>query len=238
LNPTLLLTSLVVFFGCFTQSLTGFGVALVTMALLPSLIGLQVATPLVALIGIALEVLMLIRYRASIRFKSILALIVSSAIAIPVGVVYLRRLDELVALFILGLILVLFAAYALTGYRLPELSHPAWAWLFGLVSGLLGGAYNTAGPPVIVYGNCRKWSPQEFKSNLSGFFIIGSLVVVTTHWLNGNFTPIVWTTFLFSLPMLMIGFLLGQSMDRWLNPEIFRKIVLVLLVVLGLRLMM
>jgi len=238
LNPTLLLTSLVVFFGCFTQSLTGFGVALVTMALLPSLIGLQVATPLVALIGIALEVLMLIRYRSSIRFKSILTLVVSSAIAIPVGVVYLRRLDELVALFILGLILVLFAAYALIGYRLPELSHPAWAWLFGLVSGLLGGAYNTAGPPVIVYGNCRKWSPQEFKSNLSGFFIIGSLVVVTTHWLNGNFTPIVWTTFLFSLPMLMIGFLLGQSMDRWLNPEIFRKIVLVLLVVLGLRLMM
>jgi len=228
----------VVFFGCFTQSLTGFGVALVTMALLPSLIGLQVATPLVALIGIALEVLMLIRYRSSIRFKSILTLVVSSAIAIPVGVVYLRRLDELVALFILGLILVLFAAYALTGYRLPELSHPAWAWLFGLVSGLLGGAYNTAGPPVIVYGNCRKWSPQEFKSNLSGFFIIGSLVVVTTHWLNGNLTPIVWTTFLFSLPMLMTGFLLGQSMDRWLNPEIFRKIVLMLLVVLGLRLMM
>jgi len=238
LNPTLLLTSLVVFFGCFTQSLTGFGVALVTMALLPSLIGLQVATPLVALIGIALEVLMLIRYRSSIRFKSILTLVVSSAIAIPIGVVYLRRLDELVALFILGLILVLFAAYALTGYRLPELSNPAWAWLFGLVSGLLGGAYNTAGPPVIVYGNCRKWSPQEFKSNLSGFFIIGSLVVVTTHWLDGNFTPIVWTTFLFSLPMLMTGFLLGQSMDRWLNPEIFRKIVLMLLVVLGLRLMM
>jgi len=238
LNPTLLLTSLVVFFGCFTQSLTGFGVALVTMALLPSLIGLQVATPLVALIGIALEVLMLIRYRASIRFKSILALVVSSAIAIPVGVVYLRRLDELVALFILGLILVLFAVYALTGYRLPDLSHPAWAWLFGLVSGLLGGAYNTAGPPVIVYGNCRKWSPQEFKSNLSGFFIVGSLVVVITHWLNGNFTSNVWTTFLFSLPMLLAGFLLGQSMDRWLNPEIFRKIVLVLLVVLGLRLMM
>jgi len=228
----------VVFFGCFTQSLTGFGVALVTMALLPSLIGLQVATPLVALIGIALEVLMLIRYRASIRFKSILALIVSSTIAIPVGVVYLRRLDELVALFILGLILVLFAVYALTGYRLPDLSHPAWAWLFGLVSGLLGGAYNTAGPPVIVYGNCRKWSPQEFKSNLSGFFIVGSLVVVITHWLNGNFTSNVWTTFLFSLPMLLAGFLLGQSMDRWLNPEIFRKIVLVLLVVLGLRLMM
>lgn len=238
MNPTLLLELLIVFLGCFTQSLTGFGVALVMMALLPPLIGLPVATPLVALIGIVLEVLMLFRYRASIKFKSILGLLISSTITIPIGVVYLRRLDERIALFILGLIIVLFAIYALTGFQLPELKHPVWAWVFGVVSGLLGGAYNTAGPPVVIYGNCHRWSPQEFKSNLSGFFIIGSFVVVASHWMSGNFTSTVWSNFLLSIPALLIGFLLGQSMDKWLNPEIFRKIVLVMLVILGLRLMM
>jgi len=237
LNPVIISTILVIFLGCFTQSLTGFGVALVTMALLPSLIGLRVATPLVALIGIVLEVLMLIRYRGSIRLKAITGLLISSTIAIPFGVMYLRRLDEDAALFILGLIIFVFAVYALTGFRLPELKHPAWAWSVGLLSGLLGGAYNTAGPPVIVYGNCRGWSPQEFKSNLSGFFIVGSLVIVVTHWMSGNFSSGVWLNFLISLPPLFLGFLLGQSMDRWLNPDIFRRIVLVLLVVLGVRLM-
>jgi len=238
LNPVLLSTMFVIFLGCFTQSLTGFGVALVTMSLLPSLVGLKVATPLVALVGIALEILMLIRYRESLKFKSILGLVISTVIAIPVGVLYFRRLDEGIALFILGLIITIYALYALVGLRLPALEHPAWSWLFGFVGGLLGGAYNTSGPPVIVYGNCRKWLPQEFKSNLSGYFLVGSVVVVATHWMSGSFTDDVRSLFLDSLPALLLGFFLGQYVDKWLNPELFRRVVLIVLVLLGVRLMM
>jgi len=228
----------IVFLGCFTQSLTGFGVALVTMALLPSLIGLQTATPLVALVGIVLEILILVRYRESVKFKSILGLIVSALITIPVGVIYFRRLDENIALFILGLIITVYALYALIGFRLPDLAHPLWAWVFGFVGGLLGGAYNTSGPPAVVYGNCRKWSPEEFKSNLAGYFLVGSVMVVSTHWASGNFTPKVWHTFWLTLPALLLGFVFGQGMDKWLNPELFRRIVLIVLILLGARLMM
>lgn len=238
MDLTSFLIAAVVFLGCFTQSLTGFGVALVMMAVLPSILGLEVATPLVALVGIILEIFMLIRYRTTLQFKSILGLLVSSVIAIPVGVFYLRQLDERIALFVLGLVIVVYALYALTGFHLPNLRHPAWAWSFGFVGGLLGGAYNTSGPPVVVYGNCRRWSPQEFKSNLSGYFLLNSIMVVSTHWLSGNFTTDVTSRFLPALPALLLGFLLGQFMDRWLNPDLFRRIVLVLLIVLGARLMM
>ena len=44
----------VVFLGVFTQSLTGFGVALVAMAVLPDLIGIRVASPLVALVSLTI----------------------------------------------------------------------------------------------------------------------------------------------------------------------------------------
>jgi len=237
LNSTVVLSLLVVFIGSFTQSLSGFGAALVTMAVLPSLLGLQVATPLVALVSLGLETLMLIRYHASIQLKSIGRLLVASMIAIPFGVNYLRRVDEDVALFVLGIILAAYALYALIGFRLPRLENPLWAWIFGLASGLLGGAYNTSGPPVVVYGNCRGWLPQEFKSNLSGFFIVNSLMVVSTHWVSGNYTGEVTNVFRFALPALLLGFLLGQGLDRWLNPELFRRTVLVLLILLGIRLM-
>lgn len=237
LNSTSIFIFFAVFLGCFTQSLTGFGVALVMMAVLPSILGLQTATPLVALVAIVLETIMLIRYRAAFKFKSILGLLIASVIAIPVGVLFLRRLDEGIALFILGLVIVIYAIYALIGLRLPLLSHPAWAWAFGFAGGLLGGAYNTSGPPVVVYGNCRGWNQQEFKSNLSGYFVINSAVVVSTHWLAGNITPDVTSNLMLALPALVFGFLLGQSLDKWLNPDLFRRIVLVLLVILGVRLM-
>lgn len=238
MDPTSFFILIVVFLGCFTQSLTGFGVALVMMAVLPSILGLHIATPLVALVAIVLETLMLIRYHAALQFKSILGLLIASLIAIPAGVIYLSRLDEGIALSILGFVLTAYALYALTGFRPPALSHPVWAWVFGFVGGLLGGAYNTSGPPVVVYGNCRRWSPQEFKSNLSGYFVVNSVMVVSTHWLSGNFTSEVTSNFLLALPALLLGFLFGQGMDKWLNPELFRKLVLVLLVLLGARLMM
>lgn len=229
---------LVVFLGCFTQSLSGFGVALVTMALLPSLLGLQIATPLVALVGSVLEVLILVRYHESLSFKSIKGLIISAVIGIPFGVIYFRKLDEHIALFLLGLIITVYALYALIGFYLPSLHHPLWAWMFGFIGGLLGGAYNTSGPPAVVYGHCRKWSPQEFKSNLAGYFLIGSAMVVATHAMSGHFTFEVWKLFWLTLPALLIGFFLGQSMDRWLSPAIFQRIVLIMLVGLGIRLML
>ena len=237
MNITLLFSFLTVFLGAFTQSLTGFGVALIAMAILPSLWGLPIATPLVALTGIVLETARLIRYRQSLQMRSIWRLVVASVVAIPFGIYILRQLDERIALFVLGLIIFGYALYALIGFRLPELHHPLWAWLTGLASGMLGGAYNTAGPPIVIYGNCRRWSPQEFRSNLSGFFIVNSAMVVSTHFLSGNITSEVLSVFWRVLPALALGFLAGQSLDRWLNPEVFRKIVLGVLIVLGIRLM-
>jgi hypothetical protein len=223
--------------GAFTQSMTGFGSALVAMAILPSLLGLEVAAPVVAATGLVLESLLTLRYRQALRVDAIWRALVASLVVAPVGVVLLRQVDERVALFALGLLIALYALYALVGFRLPELTHPLWAWIAGALSGLLGGAYNTAGPPIIVYGNCRGWDAAQFKSNLSGFFVINSLFVTASHFFNGSFTPDVTRAILFCLPATLIGFLLGQSMDKWLNPELFRKIVLALLIILGVRLM-
>lgn len=207
------------------------------MALLPSLLGLQVSTPLVALVGSVLEMLMLIRYHNALQLKSILSIVLASVIAIPFGIHFLRQVDEKVALFLLGLVITLYALYALIGFRLPKLEHPTWAWAAGLLGGLLSGAYNTSGPPIVVYGNCRRWSPQEFKSNLSGYFMINSVMVVFAHWFSGNITAEVTKDFLITLPALFIGFCLGQSLDRWLNPELFRRMVLMMLILLGIKLM-
>jgi len=232
-----LLLALILFLGAFTQSMTGFGSALVAMALLPSLLGLPVAAPIVAATGLVLESMLTLRYRQSLRVDAIWRVLVASLIAVPFGVMLLRHMDERVALFVLGLLLVVYSLYALFGFRLPDLAHPMWAWVTGLLSGLFGGAYNTAGPPIVVYGNCRGWDAAQFKSNLSSFFVINSLVVTVSHFASGNFTPDVTRTILFCLPATVLGFILGQSMDRWLDPVRFRKIVLVLLTILGARLM-
>jgi uncharacterized membrane protein YfcA len=227
---------LVIFLAVFVQSLSGFGSALVAMSLLPAIIGIQVATPLVALVMIFIEVLLLLRYRQAFKWEAVWRVIAASIIGVPIGLMFLKRLDEQIALTALGVVVAGFGLYALMNIRLPTLSHPAWGYAFGFLAGIIGGAYNTSGPPVIMYGNCRGWQTEEFKSNLQGFFIISSLAIVIGHAWNNSLTPEVWHYFWLSIPATVIGIIAGTSLDRYTNPETFRKIVLILLVMIGIRL--
>jgi hypothetical protein len=231
-----LLPVAVIFFAVFTQSLSGFGVALVAMAFLPGLVGIQEATPLVALVALLLECYLLLRYRADLNLRAVWPIALASVFGIPLGVWALKGVDESVFLAALGVVIAGYALYALLGVRLPELRHPAWAWGVGFLAGMIGGAYNTSGPPVIIYGDCQRWPPAEFKSNLQGFFMINSVFVIANHALLHNLTPAVWQVFLWSLPAIGLGILLGTSLDRYLDPQRFRKVILILLVIMGVKL--
>ena len=233
-----LLPILVVFFAVFTQSLTGFGVALVAMAFLPEMLGIQIATPLVALIALTIESILLMRYRSTLNLKAILPLVVGSAIGIPIGILSLNRLDEEVFLTLLGVVLAGYALYALFKFKLPELHSRLWAYGAGFLAGLLSGAYNTGGPPVVIYADCKRWPPAEFKSNLQGLFLFNDVFVIAGHALSQNFTPLVWKYYLWALPAIALGLLAGTSLDRYIDPQVFRKIVLVLLVAMGVRLIL
>ncbi len=225
-----------IFLAVFTQSLSGFGSALVAMALLPPVLGIQIATPLVAIVMLPLEIFLLMHYRHALNVSVIWRVIVAAIVGIPFGIIFLTQLDEELVLAVLGMVITGYSLFALLNLKLPTMAHPAWGYGFGFIAGLLGGAYNTSGPPVIVYGNCLRWDPDEFKSNLQGFFLVASFFIAIGHAWDRNLTPEVWRLFLISLPAIVVGIWAGTSLDKYLNPESFRKIVLVLLVVMGLRL--
>ncbi len=128
---TIFLVGLVVFLAVFTQSLSGFGSALVAMALLPALIGIRVATPLVALAAAILEIGVILRYREALNVHAIWRIVLAGLIGTPLGVLFLTRLDESIALGILGAVIAGYAIYALLEFKLPQLEKPFWAYLAG-----------------------------------------------------------------------------------------------------------
>lgn len=230
--------ALVLLISTFTQTLAGFGSALVSMSILPSLLGILVASPLVAMMAITLESILLLRLRGAMNLRAVWRLSLAALVGIPIGLVLARSIDEDLVLTILGVILVGYALYALITPRLPELKHPIWAFAFGLVGGILSGAYNVAGPAAVIYGNCRRWSPAEFRSNLQAFFLINDSFVLINHGLAGNLQPSVWSYYLVALPAIVLGIFFGLKLDRRINPSLFRKMVQILLIVMGLRLIL
>jgi uncharacterized membrane protein YfcA len=227
---------LVVFAAVFVQSLVGFGSAMIAMVLLSAGLGLAVASPLVALMSLTLEAGILARRAAALNLGAVWRVIAGALLGVPLGMLALRRVPERALLPLLGLVIAAYALYGLWGRRLPELRHPAWGFGTGVLAGLLGGAYNTSGPPVIVYGDCRRWAPPEFKSNLQAFFLVADALVVLGHAVAGNLTRTTLGYYALALPAILLGLWLGLRLERRVSPAAFRRLALVVLLVLGARL--
>ncbi|ACK71364.1 protein of unknown function DUF81 [Gloeothece citriformis PCC 7424] len=228
--------SLVIFIAGFIQSVAGFGFGLITMPILTEVLDFKIASSLIALISIITHVAIIFSYQSFFQFKAVLRLIIASIIGIPIGFLAVDALNKTVILTLLGILVMSYVIWTLLDLKLPKLESPKWAYGFGLLSGLLSGAYNIGGPPVIIYGNCSQWSPEEFKSNLNGFFLFNTVLIIFGHVLNKNYTVEVGKLFLIALPFLLIGLGIGTYFSKFLNPSVFRKIILVLLLFISIRL--
>jgi hypothetical protein len=229
---------LIMFAGSFTQSFAGFGMALVAMPLLTQIMSIRTASPLLSLFAMTTQTILVMRYRRTINVKVILPLLIGAWVGVPLGIYGLKLLDERLVTFALGLVIAGYALYAMFAPRLPEIRNPRWAYGFGLIAGMFSGAYNASGPPVVIYGSCCKWEPLEFRSNLMGFFWCNTLYVVILRYLGGDYTSEIARTYLAVVPVVLLGMVTGLLLDKRVSPALFRKIVLVLLVGLGIQLML
>jgi len=228
----------VVFAAAFVRSALGFGDAVIAMPLLTMVIGLKTASPLVAFIGPTISVLVLARGWRKVDLKPAVRLIAASALGIPVGVYGLARLPEEPLKVALGALILFYGVFGLARPGARIRSERAWLpWLVGGTAGVLGGAYNTNGPPVVAYGMLRGWPPESFRATLQGYFLPTGLMILAGHGLAGLWTAEVLRSYLHSLPALVAGVALGGLLNRKLTHALFAKLVYGSLAVMGLVLL-
>jgi hypothetical protein len=144
---------------------------------------------------------------------------------IPLGLLLLTSAAEWVVKTDLASVIIGFSVYSLTRGKGLELKSDRLAWLFGVVSGVLGGAYGMNGPPLAVYGALRGWSPREFRATLQGYFLPASLAGMFGYWLMGLWTPALTRAYLLSLPLVLLAILLGRVANHRMEGGVFLRCV-------------
>jgi uncharacterized membrane protein YfcA len=232
----LVIFAAIITLACFVQAVAGFGLPMIATPVLVALFGIRATVPLMAIIILELQLLMIVRYHMALDIRTIWRISAAAVVGIPVGVLFLSRIPDRITVTILGLVLIIYVLYSSFRFPVPALNNPNWAFFFGFLSGMGGGAYNMAAPPMIIYGDTQRWNPKLFKGNLQGCFLIITVVAILTHAISGNVTGDVWQKSLIAIPFVLLGSIAGFSLDRFINPAFFRKIVLGLLFILGINL--
>jgi uncharacterized membrane protein YfcA len=226
----------IVFLASLVQSLSGFGFALTVMPLVTFIVGLQIAAPTVALTALIVYSINLVRYRRAIDVREVLRLGIASAFGVPLGIWVLTNVDETLVKQVMGIILIVYAAYVLARPMASWKPSRYWIYPAGFFAGCLSGAYNTPGPPVILYGSLRQWPRDKFRAVLQAIFFINGALVVSSHVLAHRVNGEVLTFFLCAVPALIFGILVGSRLDRLVDRTRFRIIVASLVGLMGLAL--
>lgn len=257
----------------FVQGVLGFGAGIVAMAILPVVLQLMDAVPIVAASGFAQNALILLHLRSSVDrriFSVIPWLLVGQFLGAPLGVRLLQFADARLLHLILGSAMVGFSAHHVCERRrqgevvetkrggleaadaeavdflksdassklaVNELSYrisPRWGLPFGLVSGVLNGALNEGGPPVVIYFALQRWEKDRVKAALQVVSIFSSCYGIAILCSRGVLQKRHLYYDMIGFPAAALGILLGFVFSRRLDARLFADVVAAVLLAAGL----
>lgn len=225
----------VVFVATLIRSTLGFGEALVAVPLLALRTPVALAVPLAVLVSIVVAGAIVVQDWRRVDVRSAIGLVAATLAGIPLGLLLLARVDDHAVKLVLGAIIIAFATYSLAARRNPpmESGHTPWLIGCGFVAGVLGGAYGMNGPPLVVYGMRRGWSPQQFRATLQGYFLPASVAGLIGYARMGLWRASVTTYFLWSLPSVIAAVWLGRAINHRVSTGRFRRLVYAGLILTG-----
>jgi uncharacterized membrane protein YfcA len=186
----LLILGAVYAFSGFIHGVTGFAFAVISVPVLSMLYSPLAAVGITAVIGPPLMIYNTWLHRKNIQLKRIFPLLIAGIVFIPVGAFFLYAAPEGLIMATLGgvvILLTLFTAFSPQN-AISALKTRGVGFGFASISGVIAGAFATAGPIVVAYlyntDNIRK----RAKANTQLFFSIMGTAILITHLAAGTVT--------------------------------------------------
>lgn len=172
MSLTIISILIISFIASLVRSTLGFGESLIAVPLFLLFLPAATAVPLSVMLSIVIALIIVIQDHRKIHFYSAKWLIIYAIPGIPLGLLILIYGNETLVKIALGLLIISYSLYTLAVRKPKSLKEDSQLWLFicGFLSGVFGGAYGLNGPPLVVYGNLKKWTATHFRATLQAYF--------------------------------------------------------------------
>ena len=168
-------------------------------------------------------------------WPSILVTVVMIALTAPL----LVWLPSWAIFLTLGLGVGVFAIIQLLGWRptiSPQSERPIGVGI-GMIAGFYGGVAGMWGPAFILYLTALRLPKAEHVRAAGACFLAGGVIITPSHALTGVLTGDRLMLSLTLIPVAFAGMKLGQRLQDRLDPDVFRKVTLLVLVLSAVNLL-
>ena len=214
----------------------GFGFPLVTVPLTSALWDARHAVLLISFASLVNNVGVVARGGGSRpTFRRFVLLLAGRVVGTLGGALMLASVPASALSIVVGSAALVFVSIALF---MPDLGVPPrleryLALPMGILGGLLGGSTSISGPFIASYTHALKLSKQEFVFFLSLMYLVGSSLQVTSYTALGLYDAATVVTGVVSCLPNLLGVWIGLRIQRRIDHELFRKIVVLVIGVSG-----
>lgn len=244
MNAEALPLILVLAAATYFQTVTGFGLGMIVMGATSGMNLLPVATvaAIVSLVTLANSAVALPGRMHGIDWRAARAATLGSLPAIVGGVLLLEYLSSAAAgvlQLILGIVIVQGSVgFALRPVQLDERSSDISFAASGFFSGLSGGLFGVAGPPLIFQFYRQPMDPVAVRNILLLLFTITSAARSLYLGVQGRLDAQIWTLFAVAVPVVALATAIGRRYPPPLAARTMRRVVFMLLMAIGAYLVM
>lgn len=225
---------LIMLSGGVLQSVTGFGLSVYAICLLPLLMPMQQAVVIVSMMSAVVSIQILWKLYRRVNIRVALPAVAASLITQTAGFFLLVTVEEGALKKVLGIVLIILAGYNILfagKIHIKACTHNGV--IAGMISGILTGMYNVGGPPLVMYYLAACEDKEEYTATLQASFIINIAVGLLMHALKGNITTETLSYGALGMAAILPGVWLGMKIFHRLDRKMLSRVVYIFLGVMG-----
>ena len=221
-----ILTALVALAGSCVQSSSGFGYAIICMAIWPMFMPFYTASILEAIAAFFMVIYIAVKLWKFIDWKLLLPPVIMATVTSLLGVNTLMALDEAVFL-VLAVYFIFFSSKVHLKAGLVS------GLAAGAVSGFCGGLFNIGGPPMVAYFLSVTDDKEKYNATLQMFFTINTVSVFLIHVFQGHVSGAMLPLVGAALAGTAVGTAVGMFLFRRLTMTGIKKVVYIFMMCAG-----
>jgi uncharacterized membrane protein YfcA len=238
-DPSLYLLILLsgAFLGAFVQGATGFGSGLLINAFWLHIMEPTHAIPLNVVTSLFISGVPIYKLRKKLDFSKLKQFAIFGVVGIPIGMYLLVISDPSKLKFSIGILLVI---YALLMLKISSFSinvnNKSINNLVGFISGIIGGLTALLGIIPVAWFSVQRLPKNTKRGTYEPFIFITSIAAIISFAFAGLYKIEMIFDLLKIIPALLVGSWLGIKIYNKINDDLFRKVVLGLILLSGLLL--
>ncbi len=227
--------------GGFINGLAGTGTALFALGFYTVVLEPTKAVAIVALMSalVGLQGLWIVRAQILTHPGRLLRFILPGLAGVPLGLMLLDVIDATILRMVIATLLVVYGAYF--GFRasLPAFTRPTPKTDIGvgLIGGVLGGAAGVSGAIPAMWLSMRPWPKAEVRAVMQPLNVVLLSTTVTLLFLKGAYDAQALQALAITVPTGFLAAQFGIFVFRRLSDTTFRRLVILLSLVMGLGIM-